>query len=183
MDKLALLLLFLPVLANATVVRYEGAGTMETKLAGDISATVSMVIDYGTSTITELELDSELFSFSLATQSVLDIDIHEYDSGPYEWTLNIWDTVPVRMTNKVTSDVSESAVYFDWLFVYPTGMGYTDIFNAAGPLLGVNDIAGHFYFYPNAPGTILDATPVPEPSTLALFGLGLAAFGWKRRKS
>jgi len=28
-----------------------------------------------------------------------------------------------------------------------------------------------------------DPAPVPEPSTLALFGLGLAAFAWKRRKS
>jgi hypothetical protein len=33
-------------------------------------------------------------------------------------------------------------------------------------------------------GTItLDVTPTPEPSTIALIGLGLAAFGWSRKRS
>jgi len=91
---------------------------------------------------------------------------------------------PLGSGTYITVDNNKGSGKMDFLVYAPTmdlmdyyGLGYT--FNASFALTGMNNGFDEIYL---TGSYALDGTPVPEPSTVAMIGLGLAAFGFFGRR-
>ena len=139
-----------------------------------------VVVDWDKGLITDFQLVSDWISAEIIEPRSFENNgsiLH----GETGWSVTLGSGVHIRLTEHETGRVYNAGVFLDW-------------HSASMPTLE-EALAGHTHailvdwevqiFEARPTGTIkiLDAFPVPEPSTLALFSLGLAAFAFRRRKS
>lgn len=181
MKKWILLLALLSASTNATVITYEWDAKLnspvtseETGIGGHtISVEDNMFLDFWVE-IRGKRYNSDPFQFHAGS----------YDADEMDWyaSTNLYDDNGALAGRYTTYGLWSSADYLE----NPIMVFVDDPRRISDNVNGTNHhqiSIGTEYWYLGTYNHRIVSAAVPEPSTLALFGLGLAAFGRKRRKS